>query len=369
MAQVTRDLRSENRVRIYEQLRSTQMTSRTELSKATGISAPTVQRIVDELTEIGIVKETQMDNHSVGRPCVGLVFQADYACTVSILHEGSWISACLMDMSGRVYTTEQSSADPDFERLVRVQIPRLIDGLLSRAGIPVKKLCGIGLGFPAVLDPYQNIIEYAPLVGIMKPLPISQWVSELEEKYDAFVCIENDVNALSMGEHAARKLEDRMDMAYIALGTGIGAGLMLRGRLRRGKNNRAGEIGMSLAHDGKSLEDHIGIRALEDRFKDAPDVRAAMTDYIVRCLCPHIINYALGFDLDLIVLGGHTAHFLGEELLTAVRNDVSRKSPLPIWVDMGVSEQPGLEGLAELLRSRFLDQLRVQGLDAIRKYL
>ena len=369
MARITRDLRSENRVHIYEQLQNAQITSRTELSKMTGISAPTVLRIVDELMELGIVRETQLDNHSVGRPCVGLAFQSDYACTASILHEGSWVTASLMDMSGKVYASKQESANADFEQLVRKQIPALIDDLLLQCKMPVKKLAGIGMGFPAVLDPYENVIEYAPLIHINEPLDISAWVSELEARYDAFVCIENDVNALVMGEHAARKLEDRMDMAYVALGTGIGAGLMLRGKLRRGKNNRAGEIGMSLCHDGRSLEEHIGNRALEERFGGENDPQGAMTEYIVDTLSHHLVNYALGFDLDLIVLGGHTVNRLGKSLVAAVREKVNALSPLPIRIEEGVSEEPGLEGLGQLLRSRLIQQLHKIGLDAIKKYL
>ena len=369
MARVTQDLRSENRVLIYGQLQNGQVTSRTELSKTTGISAPTVLRIVDELIELGIVKEAPLDSRSVGRPCVGLMLQGDFACTASVLHEGRWIAASLMDMTGRVFAECQEDAEENFEQLVRVQTPKLIDALLKQSGVPAKKLAGIGMGFPAVLDPYENVIEYAPLIGINHPLNIHEWIRELETRYDAFVCIENDVNALVMGEHAARKLEDRMDMAYVALGTGIGAGLMLRGKLRRGKNNRAGEIGMSLAPDGKSLEEHIGNRALNAMFASCEDPQACMTDYIVQTLSPQLVNYSLGFDLDLIVLGGHTVSCLGEKLVPAIQEKVAQLSPMPIQVEAGISRQPGLEGLGQLLRSRFVQQLQQIGLGAFKKYL
>lgn len=369
MARITKDLRNENRLHVYEYLADTQVTTRTEISKATGISGPTVLRIVDELIDLGIVKEGPMDSRNVGRPCVGLSFQADFACTVSIIHEGSWITGSLMDMSGRTLASKQENANEDFEFLVRKQVPNLINSLLEQTEISTRKLAAIGLGLPAILDPYENTIQYAPLINIDQPMRINEWLRELEQNYDAFVFIENDVNALAMGEHAARKLEDHMDMAYVALGTGIGAGLILRGELRRGKNNRAGEIGMSLTPDGKDLEDHIGLRALYATFGTVEKSKASMKEYIVQMLSPYLINFALGFDLDLIVLGGHTVTLLGEELVAAISKQVNYLSPMPIRVEACVSHQPGLEGLGQLLRSRFMKKLQEIGLDAIRKYL
>lgn len=373
MAQISRDLRNENRVRLLQLIQVSSAISRAELSRQSGISSPTVMRIIDEFLELGIVCETEVAEKSVGRRPVGLLLRPDFNYTVSIMHEGNWIQAGLLDMSGQLCVQKTAAAAENIEVFLRVQIHELIDAMLKEQGVTPKKLSGVGIGIPAMLNSYENVLYEAPLIGVDRETNISEWLDELEQRYGASMWIENDVNAMALGEHLARKLEDRADMAYVALGTGVGSGMILRGELRRGKNNMAGEIGYVLTDEGtETLEARIGRIGLERRFGWQLDEsmseaqRAALIEDIALVLSRPLINYAIAVDLDLIVLGGRMTELLGEGLVEAVRAEVERRSPISFSVEASVSPIPGIEGLGHLMRSRFSQKLEHEGLKALK---
>ena len=373
MAQISRDLRNENRVRLLELIQSSGVISRAELSRQSGISGPTVMRVIDEFLELGIVCETELAEKSVGRRPVGLSLFPDFNYTVSILHEGNWIQAGLLDMSGRLCAQSTVAAEKSIEDFLRAQIPEMIDDLLKRQGVGPEKISGVGIGIPAMLNSYENILYEAPLIGVDREMNISDWLGELGARYGASVWIENDVNAMALGEHLTRRLEDRADMAYVALGTGVGSGMILRGELRRGKNNMAGEIGYLLTGDGtETLEARIGRSGLEQRFGWRLDEtlteaqRAALVEDLTKVLSCPLINYAIAVDLDLIVLGGRTTALLGDALVDAVRTEAERRSPISFSVEGSVSPIPGIEGLGHLMRSRFSQKLERNGLEALK---
>ena len=372
MAQISRDLRNENRIRLFELLQTSGPISRAELSRKTGISGPTVMRIIDEFLEIGVVCETPMQEKSLGRRPVGISICSDFAYTASVLHEGDWIQAGIMNMNGQMCLTEQFRAERNFESVIRRQIPEIIDGMLERLKFEPQKLAAIGIGLPAVLDPYDKIMLDAPLIGMKDTTDISQWLEELSERYQAMVSIENDVNVMALGEHTARQLEDRADMAYIALGTGVGSGLILRGELRHGKNNMAGEIGYMLTPSGEEMETLIGLDGLEKRFgikideELTEEQRGEIISYMTEILSPLLVNYAMGIDLDLIVLGGHTVSVLGEGLVDSIRERVEQISRISLSIESGLSAMPGIEGLGDLMRGRFNRQMGRYGLDILK---
>ena len=363
MLRDTRDLRNKNRMQIYELLLDADTTSRTEIRNATSISSPTVLRIIDEFNDLKIIEEMPLRSTAPGRPSVGFRLVADYVYSIAVFHEGTWILGCVMDVKGKIVYTKRIKAEISFDSVLNDQIPNLIETMLQQSNLDHKRIQGIALGFPAILDPY------APLIGINEPIDISSWMLKLGEKYQTFVCIENDVNSLAIGEHAKRGIEDSADMAYVALGTGIGAGIILRGKLRHGKNNRAGEIGLTLTNNGKTLEEVIGTRALFEKFPEGYSDQAEAVDFISTVLSPYLINFAICFDMDLIVLGGYTMEMMGEKLLSAVQEKIEKISAIPVKVEAGLSAQPGLDGLGRLIRLRFLQQLRNDGLQAIKQYL
>jgi glucokinase len=112
-----------------------------------------------------------------------------------------------------------------------------VQRIAALTGVPPRHLTSIGVGIPGVVDPATGRVGHAVNLGLVD-VPFGD---ELAERLAAPVCVENDVNAAALGAWHAMSL--RGSVAYLNLGTGLAAGLVLDGRLRRGAHGAAGEIG------------------------------------------------------------------------------------------------------------------------------
>ncbi|WP_206051596.1 ROK family protein [Nocardioides ferulae] len=111
-------------------------------------------------------------------------------------------------------------------------VARLCELEPSAAGLPV------GVGVPGLVEPERGTVRHAVNLEVAgEVLPLA---ALLGERLDAPVLVENDVNAATLG--AAAHL-DADDLAYLSIGTGLAAGLVLDGRVRRGVAGAAGEVG------------------------------------------------------------------------------------------------------------------------------
>ncbi|MEV7972831.1 ROK family protein [Cellulomonas sp. NPDC089187] len=122
--------------------------------------------------------------------------------------------------------------------------------LLTRADLTADDLTGIGIGLPGIVDPVGGRVEHAVNLGIESGVPLAEEVSgALAARLNGRggsrpvpVRLENDLNAAALGAAHLRG-EGGGDLAFLALGTGLAAGLVLDGRLHRGVGGAAGEIG------------------------------------------------------------------------------------------------------------------------------
>lgn len=122
--------------------------------------------------------------------------------------------------------------------------------LLRRADLTADDLSGIGIGLPGIVDPAHGRVEHAVNLGIDTAVPLAELVGgELSRQLNGRggsapvpVRVENDLNAAALGAAHLRGADDG-DLAFLALGTGLAAGLVLDGRLHRGVGGAAGEIG------------------------------------------------------------------------------------------------------------------------------
>lgn len=119
------------------------------------------------------------------------------------------------------------------------RIAEAVDATLALAGRTSDDLTAIGVGVPGRVDPVAGRVTLAVNLG-WHDLPLVRLVAE---RYGLPVMIENDVRAAAAGLHERRVLPDVGDLAYLSIGTGISAGVVLHGRLHRGVRGLAGEIG------------------------------------------------------------------------------------------------------------------------------
>lgn len=121
---------------------------------------------------------------------------------------------------------------------------RAVRAVAWQAGVAFERVATVGVGIPGLVDPAAGTVRHAVNVGVDDgPLPLA---AELSRTLDGVpVAIENDLNVAALGAAhlAGRETGEVVDLAFLALGTGLAAGLVLDGRLRRGAGGAAGEIG------------------------------------------------------------------------------------------------------------------------------
>ncbi|HEV7605674.1 MAG TPA: ROK family protein, partial [Candidatus Limnocylindrales bacterium] len=122
-------------------------------------------------------------------------------------------------------------------------------GALARAGATARDIAALGVGVPGQVDPLTGDVTLAVNLG-WSDLPLG---SRLEAHFGRPCVVENDVRAAALGLHRRRVLGDIEDLAYLAVGTGVSAGVVLDGRLHRGAHGLAGEIGHVIVDPGGAL--------------------------------------------------------------------------------------------------------------------
>ncbi|HEY0217032.1 MAG TPA: ROK family protein [Cellulomonas sp.] len=143
-------------------------------------------------------------------------------------------------------------------------------GAVGGAGLGLGDLVGVGIGLPGVVHPGSGRVEHAVNLGIEAGVPLADAVSAA---LGVPVRLENDLNVAALG--AAHLLDEPApDLAFLALGTGLAAGLVLDGRLRRGSHGAAGEIG-HLVHVRDGLPCPCGQRGCLEQYASGSAIGAA----------------------------------------------------------------------------------------------
>jgi glucokinase len=233
--------------------------------------------------------------------------------------------------------------------------------LMQSAGkIPVK---GAGIGFPGQLSVTKGMYFAGPNFPGWNNVPV---VFELEKRVGIPVAIDNDANLAALGEYAFGGGKGVSDMVLVTLGTGVGGGIILNGKLYHGVTDAAGEIGHASIHMdgwkcacGRSgcLEAYVGTRGILRRLKESLDTgaKSVLTEKPYETITPKDIGMAaaegdavsirvlketgeiLGFGLanlanilnvEKIVVGGGIAN-AGDPLLKPAEASLHRES-LPV---------------------------------------
>ncbi len=232
-------MRRLNRSAILDLVREQGPISRSAIGRHLNISLPTVMRIIDDLIEVELVKDCGDTEASGGRPRSLLEFNASASAVVGIDLGGTKMFGTVADLGGNVqdeiYVSWSENGNCDNLK----QLYQLIDRLLSAPRPAGQKIRGIGVGAPGVTLFEKGIVSWAPSLG-WRDLPLKQI---LNERYRLPVFVENDVNLAALGEYGFGAAKGATSLVCLAIGTGIGAGIVIDRKIYRGHNQSAGEIG------------------------------------------------------------------------------------------------------------------------------
>jgi predicted NBD/HSP70 family sugar kinase len=346
-------LRRLNEEAVLEAIREGAPISRAEISRRSGISKPTVSLALQALLDAGLVRETRAgrDGPSYG----ALYFEpvAEAALVLGIDLGARFLRGALSDLSGGIRARQDVEiAGADADRALAA-IAQLRTSLLDAAGLPPELLAEVVVGVPGVVETRTGEISLALNIP---GLDGRAFAAELSERLGVPATVHNDVNLAALGEGRRGVARGVDDFVFISVGTGLGAGLVLRGELHRGHHGAAGELdyvaaglaeevdpcAAALAQYAEGRARAEGVRtALAPPYDPRSVFAAARAGDAVarevvaeeaRRIARHIAPIAAVTDVGLVVLGGGIG--ANAELLDHVRPLLATWLPYPPRVEI-----------------------------------
>jgi glucokinase-like ROK family protein len=258
-------LREANQHRVLRAVRTAGSLTQAEIARVTGLSAATVSNIVRELRGSGAVVVTPTSSGGRRAQSVSLSRAAGVAVAVDFGHSHLRVAVC--DLAHTVLAEEAIPLDVDQsadEGLTQAE--RMVEKLLDRADSGHGDVIGVGLGLPGPIDTVTGAVGSSTIlpgwVGV-SPAKV------MRERIGLPVHVDNDANLGALGELVWGAGRGLTDLAFLKAATGLGAGLVIGGRVYRGPRGTAGEIGhITLDESGRVCR--CGNRGCLETFVGAP---------------------------------------------------------------------------------------------------
>lgn len=255
--------------------------------------------------------------------------------------------------------THAAAFDHQFTQLAQHRVPTITGGVESVAAAVLdtvatlaaqfngRPIAMIGVGIPGVVDPHAGTVRQAVNLGIGdEPLDLAP---RLAAAFNIACRVDNDVNVAALGAyHLLRDEQHMTDLAYVSIGTGIRAGIILNGRLHRGHRGVAGEIGhipinttgppcecglrgcleavasgSAIARQWPATRETSPTEALIHAANAGDDNAIAILEPIADNLARAVYLLAVTYDVDRIIIGGGVAD-LGHLLLDPIKAGLAR---------------------------------------------
>ncbi|MFE1665125.1 ROK family protein [Microbacterium sp. P02] len=225
-------------LRIVNMVRTGEAVTRPEIGRVTGLGRGVVTQRVDQAIAMGYLDDADYGPSSGGRAPRTLRFRSErghiIVCALGALHIHVGVAALEGDILDQTHRAWEISRGPA-ETIDAVM--EMIDEVLGRReDVPI---WAIVVGVPGPVDFASGRPVAPPIMPGWNGFDVRR---RFEQRFQAPVWVDNDVNLLALGERA-RRADAHTDLIYCKIGSGIGAGLLSQGRIHRGANGSAGDIG------------------------------------------------------------------------------------------------------------------------------
>lgn len=326
--------------------------TRRELVSMTGLSRPTVMSRIDDLMGLDIVAPVTDAVSTGGRPSARIAFEPTGRLVVSADVGATHIRVGLCDLSGRILADQGTSMSVSEgpERVLRVVV-ELATSLLEVLGREVDQVVAMGVGLPGPVDHTTGRPSSPPIMPGWDGFDVP---AQLHRHFDVPVLVDNDVNIMALGERAL--IWPAVDnLIFVKAATGIGAGIISDGTLRRGANGGAGDVGHVSVQRAAGMACRCGKTGCLEALAGSPAIVNALREAGLRLETgEEVVELVRQGNLDaarqvresgraigemlnacvsilnpsIIVVGGQLAQS-GESLLAGIREEVySHSSPL-----------------------------------------
>ena len=215
--------------------------SRVEIARRIALSRAAVTTIVNDLLTSQIVREADSISARTGRPPIVLEINPIFGHVAGLDFGATHLSIFLADLSARIL--DETEIELNITRgpvTCLAEADRLLHERLTKVNLSLPDILAIGVGVPGPIVTEAGMVLSPPIMPGWDQYPIRD---ELEKRWERPVSLNNDAELGALGEWAAGAGRGEGNLAYIKVGTGIGAGLLLDGQIYRGVTGSAGEIG------------------------------------------------------------------------------------------------------------------------------
>jgi glucokinase-like ROK family protein len=229
-------------VEVMRALRRQGWISRSEVSNITGWSKAKASQEIRSLVDKGYLVETGEGASQGGRKprLLRINNQLGYIAGIDI--GATSLEIALADVTGLILKRKSEATDvhlvPD---AVLGRCSELLLELIQEAGADPDQILGIGVGVPGPVDFARGVLVAPPLMPEWENFPIRDFFKRTFTS--AFVVVDNDVNIMALGEQRSGDASGIDHFIFVKIGTGIGAGIVSNGRIHRGSDGCAGDIG------------------------------------------------------------------------------------------------------------------------------
>jgi len=230
-------LRDLNERTVLEAIRAGAPISRAEVARRAGLSKPTVSIALQSLLDAGLVRQVGLQSGRPGRGALLFEPVADVGHVLGIDIGARFVRGAVCDLAGEVLARRDVELARAALQPALAAVEELADGLRRSAG-PAPVVAAVA-GSPGVVDPRSGRVWLADLVDGLNGTALGR---ELEARAGVPVAVENDVNLGALGERWRGAAIGVDDFAYLSIGSGMGAGIVLGGELHSGRRGAAGEI-------------------------------------------------------------------------------------------------------------------------------
>lgn len=318
-------LKRGNRMALIRQLRVHPGLSRVDLANALGLTKSTVSALARELIDEGWLLEREvLVTGDIGRRPTPLFVDPTRLLLLGTQVGIGHVRVVLTSLTGEILQARSAGYDTGLDvEACLLELTRTMLAVAARRGAS-QRIIGIGVGLPGGVDQARDQLVFAPHVH-WHQVPFGALLREALQGTPLSgvpVFMQNDADVAALGETEFNPSPIADPLLLVLVGEGVGAGLVVGGRLLTGARGLAGEVGhMVLQIDGPlcscgrrgCAEALIGNRALMQQDGDAPDLAKAG-----QYLGVLLQNLAVAYDPACIVLGG-SAMALGDALLAPVR--------------------------------------------------
>jgi glucokinase-like ROK family protein len=349
---------------VVEAIRRSGPLSRSDLARHLDYSRASITTTVSSLLEKNIVKEVGPGVSQGGRRPILLDVDGALGYVAGVDIGATSLDLALADFKGQIVERHSEPADVrDEPEQVLGRVNQIILDMLQKQAAGPEQILAVGVGVPGPVEFARGVLIAPPLMPTWEGYPIRAFIRQTFPA--AQVPVDNDVNVMAIGELHGGSGRGIDNFIFIKIGTGIGCGIICQGRIYRGSNGCAGDVGhicvdyngpicrcgnagcleamaagppmaaqaQEAALAGKS--DLLAARLEENRVLTAKDVGAAAaagdriaieiirnSGRMIGGMLAGLVNF---FNPKLILIGGGVSN-IGYQLLSSIRQAVLRRS-------------------------------------------